>query len=136
MFLHNNGYRRLLYCGDSDGAFIFALRSNDPSLSSTVIRGGQLPDDIYLPEQLNAFISQYGIEAVVLEHTTPGEPWDDLSPELLPFLSLQRVVPMTDSTNERSGSLSLYRVLKQSKVSHGSLKVPIPMLARDVELKF
>jgi hypothetical protein len=43
---------------------------------------------------------------------------------------------MTDSTNERSGSLSLYRVLKQSKVSHGSLKVPIPMLARDVELKF
>jgi hypothetical protein len=136
MFLHNNGYRRLLFCGNSNGAFIFALRSNDPSLSSTVIRGDKLPDGIYLPEQLNAFISQYGIEAVVLERTKYGQPWDYLSPEVLPFLSLQRVVPMTDSTSERSGSLSLYRVLKPSKATHESLQVQSPVLGRDVELRF
>ena len=135
-FLHSNGYRRLLFCGNSNGAFIFALRSNDPSLSSTVIRGDKLPDGIYLPEQLNAFISQYGIEAVVLERTKYGQPWDFLSPELLPFLSLQRIVPMTDSMNEKSGSLSVYRVLKPSKVPQESLKVPSSVLGRDVELRF
>src|SRR5215472_845715 len=134
-FLHNHGYRRVLFCGNSNGAFIFALRSDDPSLSSTVIRGDKLPDGVYLPEQLNAFISQYGIDAVVLEHTEYGQPWDFLSPEVLPFLSLQRVVPMTDSTNEQSGSLSVYRVLKPSKVPNESLKVPISVLGRDVELR-
>src|SRR5215472_5420686 len=100
MFLYNNGYRRFLFCGNTDGAFIFALRSDDPSLSSTIIRGDKLEDGIYVPEQLNAFISQYGVEAVVFERTKYGQPWDYLSPEVLPFLSLQRVVPMTDSTAE------------------------------------
>ena len=136
MFLHNNGYRRLLYCGETNLAFIFGLRSNDPSLSSIVIRGDKLPDGIYLSEKLNAFISQYGIEAVVLEHTNQSHPWDSLSPEVLPFLSLQRVVPVIDSTNENSGSLLLYRVLKPSKVPSNSLKVPITVLGRDVELRF
>jgi 4-amino-4-deoxy-L-arabinose transferase-like glycosyltransferase len=136
LFLHNNGYRRILFCGVNHSAFIFALRSDDPSLSSTVIRGDKLPDDTYLPEQLNAFISRYGIDAVVLDRTKFGQPWDDLSPELLPFLSLQRVVPMTDSTNETSGSLSLYRVLKPSKVPPESLTVPSTVLGRDLELRF
>src|SRR5215471_2007502 len=135
-FLHNNGYRRILFCGNSNGAFIFALRSNDPSLSSTVIRGDKLPDSIYIPERLNAFISQYGIQAVVLERTKTGQPWDDLSPESLPFLSLQRIVPITDSTDKEDGSLSLYRVLKPSKFSHESLTVPSMVLGRDVELRF
>jgi Dolichyl-phosphate-mannose-protein mannosyltransferase len=135
-FLHNNGYRRLLYCGISHSAFIFALRSNDRSLSSTVIRGDKLPDDIFVPERLNAFISKYGIDAVVLERTKYHQPWNALSPELLPFLSLQTVVAVTDSTGQMTGSLSLYRVLKPSKVLNDSLTVPSSVLGRDVELKF
>jgi len=135
--LHDSRHRRLLYCGSSsNGAFIFAVRTNDPSLSTIVIRGDKLPESTFAPEQLRAFVQRYGIDAVVLERTDHPQAWDELSPETLPFLSFERALPMTDSDKQMSGSLSIYRVPNPSKVPESSLPVPIGVLGRDIELRF
>jgi hypothetical protein len=135
--VHDSGHRRLLYCGDStNGAFIFAVRSNDSTLSTIVIRGDKLPDGTFAPEQLKGFVLRYGIDAVVLERTDHPQAWDELSSETLPFLSLERVLPLTDSDHQVNGSLSIYRVPNPSRVPESSLPVPITVLGRDVELRF
>ena len=135
-FLHEGGYRRILYCGASNGAFTFAIRSKDPSLSTIIIRGDKLPDATFAPEQLSAFVWRYGIDAVVLESVPEPQAWNTLSPEALSFLSLERVVPVADSVRQTNGSLSIYRVSRPSKVSEDSLQVPISVLGREVELRF
>ena len=135
--LHDSGHRRLLYCGGStDGAFIFAVRTNDSTLSTIVIRGDKLPEDTFAPEQLRGFVTRYGIDAVVLERMDYPQAWDELSSETLPFLSFERVLQVTDSDHQMSGSLSIYRVPNPSKVPESSLSVPISVLGRDVELRF
>jgi 4-amino-4-deoxy-L-arabinose transferase-like glycosyltransferase len=135
--LHDSGHRRLLYCGGStNGAFIFAVRTNDSTLSTIVIRGDKLPEDTFAPEQLKDFVTRYGIDAVVLERIDQPQAWDELSSETLPFLSFERVLQLTDSDHQMSGSLSIYRVPHPSKVPESSLSVPISVLGRDVELKF
>ena len=136
-FLHEKGHRRVLYCGNAtNGAFIFAVRSYDPALTTIVIRGDKLADDKFIPEQLNAFINRYGIDSVVLERISDPEAWDMLAPGTLPFLSLERVQQMSNSSDWKKGSLSIYRVNNPTKVPKSSLQVPISVLGRDVELQF
>jgi hypothetical protein len=135
--LHDSGHRRLLYCGGStNGAFIFAVRTNDSTLSTIVIRGDKLPEDTFAPEQLRGFVTRYGIDAVVLERMDYPQAWDELSSGTLPFLSFERVLQVTDSDHQMSGSLSIYRVPNPSNVPESSLSVPISVLGRDVELRF
>ena len=135
--LHGSGHRRLLYCGGrTNGAFIFAVRANDSTLSTIVIRGDKLPEGTFAPEQLRGFVLQYGIDAVVLERMDHPQVWDELSSENLSFLSFERVLPLTDSDHQMSGSLSIYRVPNPSNVPETSLPVPISVLGREVELRF
>jgi hypothetical protein len=115
--LHVSGHRRLLYCGGStNGAFIFAVRTNDPSLSTIVIRGDKLADSTFAPEELRTFVQRYGIDAVVLERTAHPQPRADLTLQTSQFTPLEQVLHVTDSDHQMSGSLSVYRVPNPSKV--------------------
>lgn len=135
-FLHASGHRRVLFCGGtSNGAFIFAVRSHDPGLTTIVLRGDKLPDSTFTPQQLNHFVQQYGIDSVVLERTALPQAWDGLSASNLQFLAMERVLQMADTEVLRNGSLSIYRVLNPSTVPATSLQVPIPILGRDVEVQ-
>jgi len=134
---HDAGYRRILFCGAlANGAFIFATRRVDPSLSTIVIRGDKLPEEVFTPNALNSMIRLYGVDSVVLERTGKAQPWDALSPPTLAFLSEQRVVAMTDSDHYRDGTLTIYRVDNPTHVPESSLRVPISVLGRDVDLRF
>lgn len=134
--VHDAGHRRILFCGNSNGAFVFAARSSDPDLETIVVRGDKLSASTFAPEQLNAFIKRYGIDSVVLERTTNLQAWDSLSAEALPFLSPERVLEMSDSDHWQDGSLSLYRVKDPTTVPKSSLQVPISVLGRSVDLQF
>jgi 4-amino-4-deoxy-L-arabinose transferase-like glycosyltransferase len=137
LLLHDAGHRRILFCGaESNGAFIFAVRSTDPDLKSIVIRGDKLAANIFAPEQLNAFVKQYGIDSVVLERTGEAQPWDALTSAALPFLSAEALVEMRDTDHFKDGSLTIYRVKDPTTVPESSLKIPISVLGRDVELRF
>jgi hypothetical protein len=136
-YLHGAGYGRVLFCGNGgNGAFIFAIRSFDPELSTIVIRGDKLNEVTFVPEQLNSFIRQYGIDSVVFERTAKPQVWDGLTASVLPFLSQERVVAMTDTDHFRDGTLSIYRVKEPTKVPESSLQIPISVLGRDVDLRF
>jgi hypothetical protein len=135
-FLHATGHHRVLFCGvTSNGAFIFAVRSNDPNLTTIVLRGDKLPDSTFTPQQLNHFIQRYGVDSVVLESTALPQVWDSLSASNMPFLAMLRVVPMEHAETLRNGSLSIYQVLNPSTVPETSLQVPISVLGRDVDLQ-
>lgn len=134
-FLHSTGHHRVLFCGsNSNGAFIFAMRSHDPALTTIVLRGDKLPDSTFAPQALNNFVQQYGIDSVVLERMALPQPWDALSASDLPFLAIERELQMADYESLRNGSLSIYRVRNPSIVSEKSLQVPISVFGRDVEL--
>jgi hypothetical protein len=136
-YLHGAGYRRVMFCGNGgNGAFIFAIRSVDPELSTIVIRGDKLDAGTFAPEQLNSFVRQYGVDSVVFERTANPQAWDTLIAGVLPFLSQERVVPMTDSDHFRDGTLSIYRVKEPTKVPETSLQIPISVLGRNVDLRF
>lgn len=135
--LHDAGFRRILFCGTlGNGAFIFAARSVDPGLSTVVIRGDKLPESTFSPGALDSLLRQYGIDAVVLEHTAGPEPWDGLSPGGMPFLAQQQAIIMSDTIHYREGTLSLYRVINPTHVPDATLKVPSSILGRDVDLRF
>jgi len=131
------GHRRILYCGaGSNGAFIFAVRSVDPELRTIVVRGDKLAEGTFIPERLSTFIKQYGIDSVVLQRTNAPEAWDALSAQNLPFLSPERVLELGDSDHRMDGTLSIYRVKDPTTVPERSLRVPISVLGRDVDLRF
>ena len=132
--LFDGGYRRILYCGNANGAFIFGVRSNDSSLATIVIRGDKLPLQTFDSGQLEEFVKLYGIDAVVLEESAKAQPWDSL--ENLSFWSLLRVLPVSDSEGEMSGSLFIYGINNPTTVPESSLQIPISVLGRDVIVQF
>lgn len=136
-FAHDAGYRRILFCGNGgNGAFIFATRSFDPELSTIVVRGDKLAPATFVPERLNFFIRQYGIDSVVFERTNNSQAWDSLPVGTLPFLLQERVVTMTDTDHFRDGTIAIFRVKEPTKVPESSLQTPISVLGRDVDLRF
>src|SRR5215469_9091202 len=135
-YLQEAGLHRILFCGNlSNGAFIFAVRSIDPRLSTIVIRGDKLPETVFSPDALNSLVRQYGVDSVVLEHTVEPQAWDALSPQRLPSLSEERVVTMTDSNHYRDGTLTIYRVKSPTHVPESSIQVPISVLCTDLDLR-
>jgi hypothetical protein len=136
-YVHDSGHRRILFCGSlSNGAFIFAIRSFDPQLSTIVIRCDKLAEDTFVPEHLNSLVRRYGIDSVILERTANPQAWDALGAGVLPFLSQEKLVSMTDTDHYRDGTLSIYRVKDPTNVPENTLKVPISVLGRDVDLHF
>lgn len=67
--------RRILYCGIADGAFIFSVRTLDPSGQMTVIRGDKLPATALTPVGIAEFTRRHGIDSVILHRTVKVEPW-------------------------------------------------------------
>lgn len=135
--LHDAGHRRILFCGASaNGAFIFAIRRYDPAFNTIVVRGDKLAANTFTPEQLSNLIQRYGLDSVVLEHSSYVQPWDALSAESLPFLSPESVVSVSDTDHTHDATLFLYRVKDPTTVPESSLRVPISVLGRDVDLRF
>jgi hypothetical protein len=58
--------KRILYCGWTDGTFILALRGMNSE--STVIRGDKLPKEFFAPDELEAFVREFGVDYVVIEN--------------------------------------------------------------------
>lgn len=136
-FVESQNYRRVLYCGEiGNGAFIFAIRQEDPSLSKIVIRGDKLPATTFEPKQLAVFLQRYGVQSVIFERTGRPEPWDSLHAESLTFLSQERNFAMSGTELPNDSALKVYRVANPSTVPENSLQLPISVLGRDVEVEF
>ncbi len=113
---------RILYCGRSNGNFVFALRALDPELKASTIRGDKLPRAVFQPAALERFAHDYGIDYIVLERSSIPRPWDGLVPGS-PAYRFVDSVPLASSDQWMNGSLQVYRFLNPSSKPESTLRL-------------
>lgn len=134
--LAKGGPQRILYCGSTDGNFIFALRALDPQLRMTVISGDKLPESTLAPAALEKFAHRYGVNHIVVEHTRRAQPCDQLSGTLPPSMVLEREIPLTSSNPRWIGALRIYRFTHPSPRPEDTLRLRMPLISADMDVKF
>lgn len=136
---------RVLYCGQTDGSFIFSVRSLDPELHTVVIRGDKLPASTFADETFEGFAHRYGINYIVLEYTKhysgwkyteEPSPWNRLLTSTPSSMVLERVMPLDSSTEYYNGNLYVYRFTNPSPNPENTLTVPSLLLGGDVKIEF
>lgn len=101
---------RVLYCGNFDGSFIFAMRSLCEPMQCWVLVGDKLAEEAFEPESFKDLIDRYGIEYVAIERTALDEPWDEASFESIPTLKLEKEFELKKTRSKKlSGRLFVYR---------------------------
>jgi hypothetical protein len=136
---------RVLYCGQTDGSFIFSVRSLDPALKTVVIRGEKLPASTFVTDEFETFAHRYGINYIVLEQTAEYSSWTSaeapkawnllrLSPS--PSMVLEHVIPLTSSRKFFNGNLHVYRFTNPSPTPESLIKVPVKLLKDNFDIQF
>jgi 4-amino-4-deoxy-L-arabinose transferase-like glycosyltransferase len=126
---------RVLYCGRTNGSFIFALRSLDPNLETAVVRGDKLPPAVFAPGAFASFARRYGIRYAVLERSVIRRPWDRLfdHPERPMELVREIAQPATDALAD--GRLRVYR-LPLPEATPEPLHLRLERIGEELEVKF
>jgi len=127
--------RRVLFCGRSNGTFIFNLRSLDPQRRTAVIRGDKLPPETFSAAAFERFAHELGISYVVLEKHDYAMPWERLADAPLPSLVLEHRIAQLSSYPELRGELLLYRFLKPSPNPQSTLRLPSDVTGMVQEIK-
>jgi 4-amino-4-deoxy-L-arabinose transferase-like glycosyltransferase len=133
-YVFGNGAKRVLYCGLTDGNFIFSLRALDKDLSASVIRGEKIPEDQARPDALPDFARRFGVDYLILEQSGKRQLWD--GPIESSHISLERVIPQSSSQTRLNGRLSIYRVYGASHDPSRELDVPISVFGRTLKEEF
>lgn len=140
--LAGTGAHRILYCGGTDGNFIFSYRSVRPGLDTFIIVGDKLPRELFTPARFEAFAERYGIEYIVLERSNaPRErvrhPWEALLDSTPPSMRLERNFPLASSVVRWNGTLGVYRFTHPSPNPDDHLTMKMNMIGgtMDFQLK-
>jgi hypothetical protein len=129
----SGGPSRILYCGRTNGSFIFGVRTLDPQLRDTVIRGDRLPSTIFTPPGFENFAHRYGIQFVVLERSSIRRAWDALFDSPSPSMDLVREVPLSSSDLLANGRLRIFRFTNPSAAPE-PFKLRIRRIHEDLEV--
>lgn len=131
----NGQPNRILYAGEADGNFIFAARTLDPSMNTTVIPLGKLPHASNSAEEIEALCRKYGIKWVILEQAPTVHWWLKLKETLPEFAKLERSIPLESSRARwRSGTIDIYRVPTDGKPVE-DLQLEVPKLGGSLRIK-
>ncbi len=107
-------YLPILYCGKSDGAFIFAIRTLCPQ--GNVIRGEKLSDRTFTPTEFEGFAERHGIEYVVLEQSKSPSPWSILLETPPAFLVFEKELSLRcHPYRSCDGTIRIYRFTHPSR---------------------
>jgi hypothetical protein len=135
--------QRILYCGETDGNFIFAVRRLDPRLQTVIVRGEKLPPSIYETAKFEEMAHLYGFHHVVLERTAHHgswaslqtiNAWNELRLSPSPSMVLERVIPLASSRQSFNGELYVYRFTNPSANPQSIIKLPINLIGGEVDL--
>jgi Dolichyl-phosphate-mannose-protein mannosyltransferase len=131
-----SGPARVLYAGEADGNFVFAVRSHDPNLQTTVIPAGKLPASTFGPEAMERFCRHFGINWIVLEDVPAVHDWSSMTASPAPSMRLERSFPLESSrTRWKSGRIQVYRFTAPADPGGGVLELPVHKLDRPIEIK-
>jgi hypothetical protein len=128
---------RVLYAGQADGNFIFAVRELDPKLQVVVVSVTKLSRANFEPGALQAFCRKYGIEWVVFEDL-PGQPyWSGVRDHLRTWAKLGRTIPLesTPASRWHQGTIQIYRLPPAPDPPGGVLQLPVPNLGGYISVK-
>jgi hypothetical protein len=129
--------RRVLYCGSTDGNFTFETRARDPRINTIVISGDKLPAAELKPAQFDEFARRYGLNDIVLEQSSRAQACDALAAAPTAAMALVREIPLESSEPRwTGGKLKLYRYAAAAADPERNLKMKIPKLGGDVEVRF
>jgi Dolichyl-phosphate-mannose-protein mannosyltransferase len=131
-----SGPARVLYAGEADGNFIFAVRSRDPNLQTTVVPAQKLPDSTFDPEALERFCRHFGINWIVLEDVPMVHKWSSIAASPAPSMRLERSFPLESSRSRwEKGRIQVYRFTAPADPGGGVLELPVRKLDRPIEIK-
>ena len=102
---------RIVCFGPNNGAFVAAVRSADPSLQTTVIRG----DKLAAPLSTEDFFRRFGISRVVMVHGGSPAPWDSLWNSPPPGLRLRDEIALRSSEPSEGRLIRVYDFLSPSE---------------------
>jgi hypothetical protein len=129
---------RVVYCGHTDGAFIFSARAAEPdgAAGPAILRGDKLPASTFNPAEFEDFAHRYGIGYVILERTANRRPWDALRASPSASMVLVRTIRQSASTAVvPSGELYVYRFTNPASDPESTLTIPVGKLRSAIELK-
>ncbi|HEY6340882.1 MAG TPA: glycosyltransferase family 39 protein [Bryobacteraceae bacterium] len=132
-----SGTARVLYAGEADGNFIFAVRSRDPNMQTTVIPAEKLPASTFGPEALERFCRHFGINWIVLEDVPlVHEKWSSMAASPAPSMRLERSFPLESSrTRWQNGRIQIYRFAAPFDPGGGVLELPVRKLDHPIKIK-
>ena len=127
---------RVLYAGDADGNFIFAVRELDPNRQTTVIPAVKLPRNLLQSSDVAKLRRWYGIQWVVFENTPAPHPWSGFQATLPAVSKLERSFPLQSSRYRwRQGSLDVYRLAPTTDPPDGVLRLSVPRGQEEITSK-
>jgi 4-amino-4-deoxy-L-arabinose transferase-like glycosyltransferase len=130
--------KRILYCGETDGNFIFSYRSALDASSTSIITADKLPPGAFKPDAIERFAHEYGIQYVVVEDLPAGganRPWTWMTQSPPPAMSLERKIPMTSSTGRWNGMLRVFRFSNPSAHPKDVLSMRMWMSGRTMDFR-
>jgi hypothetical protein len=107
---------RVLYCGQADGAFVFAVRAQTSYPGAEVVRGDRMPAADFAPDKVEAFARRHGIEYIVLEDNGTPRPWSALWGSPPASVVLEEEMPLRAYPHVLfNGTLRIYRFTDPSR---------------------
>jgi hypothetical protein len=128
---------RILYAGEADGNFIFAIRSLDSQLQMTVIPAGKLPAATFEPNAFDQFCRRYAVDWIVIENGQRKHSWSNLAAQPPASLKLERSFAVASSRSRwRNGTIDIYRFdAPGANPAGGVLQLPVPKLGGNIGVK-
>ena len=132
-----DGPTRVLYCGRGDGNFVFAVRSLDSQLRTTVISCDKIPAQNLETNAVQEFCRRYGIAWIALEDTNAQPRWSALGKTLVASMDLQKRFPLESSRSHwRQGTIDIFRVHSPSMEPRPNLAIPVNKIGGTVDVHF
>jgi hypothetical protein len=126
---------RILYAGEADGNFIFAVRALDAKFQTTVIPAAKLPPNMFESAAFEQFCREYGINWIVLEDVPRVAAWSSLRTASTASMQLERTIPLESNRHRWRGNLRVYRFASPSE-HPGTLNLPVWKIGGSIEVKF
>ena len=130
-YVFENHARRVLYCGLTDGNFMFSLRTLDQNLNDSVVPCYKIPEGERRPDALPNFARRINADYLIVERANRPQPWDSQLTDS--NLSLEKVIPQDGSQRRYKGNLSIYRVSGDANPTEYELEVPISAFGRSLK---
>jgi 4-amino-4-deoxy-L-arabinose transferase-like glycosyltransferase len=126
---------RILYAGEGDGNFVFAVRSLDSKLQTSVVTAEKLPAPTFEPASFEQFCRSHRIDWVVIEKVRAPHKWDRLLESPASSMRLEKSIQLDSTRTRWHGTIEIFRFTSASGQPGGDLELPVPRIGGSIGVK-